>query len=295
MKKFLYTSLVALAGFFAVSCQQEHIEVVYDPAAVTVQTLGEFADVVLDKDGEKIVTTFAPADFKLAVATAYQLNASASSDMANKVKVSASIDIDEKGLGTISIKQTDLNALVYALGGVADEPMTLYFQLSASVATDKKAAIGATTKESNIVSAVFTPYPTVVKDVTLYDHVWVIGSSASVGSWSFEKVYQYLYDYEKKGETFTGLIDLPAASSSPVPATGMMQPSTGGPKPRPKRRRPRPSPCWLTAAPRISSATATVTISSPWTVLPWFSPRSTASTTWVSWVPSMDGLPMTPT
>jgi len=214
MKKFLYTSLVALAGFFAVSCQQEHIEVVYDPAAVTVQTLGEFADVVLDKDGEKIVTTFAPADFKLAVATAYQLNASASSDMANKVKVSASIDIDEKGLGTISIKQTDLNALVYALGGVADEPMTLYFQLSASVATDKKAAIGATTKESNIVSAVFTPYPTVVKDVTLYDHVWVIGSSASVGSWSFEKVYQYLYDYEKKGETFTGLIDFGEAGPS---------------------------------------------------------------------------------
>ena len=214
MKKFLYTSLVALAGFFAVSCQQEHIEVVYDPAAVTVQTLGEIADVVLDKDGEKIVTTFAPADFKLTVATTYQLNASASSDMADKVKVSASIDIDEKGLGTISIKQADLNALVYALGGAAEEPMTIYFQLSASVATDKKAAIGATTKESNIISAVFTPYATVVKDVTLYDHVWVIGSSASVGSWSFEKVYQYLYDYEKKGETFTGLIDFGEAGPS---------------------------------------------------------------------------------
>ena len=214
MKKFLYTSLLALAGFFAASCQQEHIEVVYDPAAVTVQTLGEFSDVVLAKDGDKIVTTFAPADFKLAVATTYQLNASASSDMAGKVKVTSSIEIDEKGLGTISIKQADLNALVYAFGGVADEPMTLYFQLSASVATDKKAAIGVTTKESNIVSAVFTPYATVVKDVTLYDHVWVIGASASVGAWSFEKVYQYLYDYEKKGETFTGLIDFGEAGAS---------------------------------------------------------------------------------
>ena len=207
MKKLFYTSLVALAGLFAASCQQEHIEVVYDPAAVTAQTLGEFADVELSKDGEKIVTTFAPADFKLAVASTYQLNASLSSDMADKVKVTSSISIDEKGLGSISITQPNLNSLLYSLGGVAGEPMTLYFQLSASIATDKKAAIGATTKESNIVSAVFTPYATVVKDVTLYPHVYPIGGSAKMGSWSHDKVYQFLYDYDKSGDVYTGLLD----------------------------------------------------------------------------------------
>ena len=69
MKKLLYTSLIALAGLFAVSCQQEHIEVTYNPANVTVQTLGVFADAELSADGDALTTTFNPADFKVKVAS----------------------------------------------------------------------------------------------------------------------------------------------------------------------------------------------------------------------------------
>ena len=89
MKKLLYTSLIALAGLFAASCQQEHIEVVYDPANVTVQTLGVFADAELAADGAALTTTFNPADFKLNVASGYTLYASKAADMADKVKVSS--------------------------------------------------------------------------------------------------------------------------------------------------------------------------------------------------------------
>lgn len=207
MKKFIYASLIALAGLFAASCQQEHIEVVYDPSKVTAQTLGEISDFTLDAEGEAITTTFNPADYKLTVASAYTLYASASSDMAEKVKVTATISIDENKIGHISIKQTAMNSLVYSLGGVADEAFTVYFQLEGGLKNDKEGTIASTIIGSNIVSADFVAYSTIVKDVDLYPHVWVIGASASVGAWSHEKVYQFLYDYDKNGSTYTGLID----------------------------------------------------------------------------------------
>lgn len=207
MKKLLYTSLIALAGLFAVSCQQEHIEVTYDPAAVTAQTLGVFADAELSADGDVLTTTFNPADFKMPVASNYMLYASATSDMANKVKVSATISVDENGIGHISIKQPTMNSLIFSLGGVAEEAFTVYFQLEGGLVNDKNSFIAGTVVNSNVASATFVAYSTVVKDVDLYPHVWVIGASANVGAWSHEKVYQFLYDYEKSGNVYTGLID----------------------------------------------------------------------------------------
>ena len=47
MKKLLYTFFVAAAGLMLASCKQEHIEVVYNPDATTVQTLGNFSETVL--------------------------------------------------------------------------------------------------------------------------------------------------------------------------------------------------------------------------------------------------------
>ena len=207
MKKLFYTLLVAAAGLLTASCMQEHVEAIYDPEFATAQTLGEIGDFVLEADGEAVTTTFNPADFDLPVASTYALYASSSEDMFGEVKVSANISIDENGIGHISMKQATLNSLVFALGGVADEPFTVFFQLYAAMANDKNNPLEPTSLYSNIVSAQFTPYSMIIKDVDLYDHVWVIGASASVGSWSFDKVYQYLYDYTKSGSTFTGLID----------------------------------------------------------------------------------------
>lgn len=207
MKKILYTTLLIVAGLLMASCQQEHIDAVYDPSLMSTQTLGEIVGATLASDGEAITTTFSAADFKLPVAVNYTLFASASSDMADKVKMASSISVDQDRIGHISLNQKDLNSMVYSLGGVADEPFTIYFQLAASMANDKNQDIVATTAYSNIVSATFTAYSTVVKDVDLFPHVWVIGASSYVGSWSFEKVYQFLYDYDKSGNVYSGLID----------------------------------------------------------------------------------------
>jgi len=204
MKKLFYIFTVALAGLTMWACQQEHVEMVFDPSKVTAQTLGDITGVELDKDGDKIVTTFSLADFGISTPVNYTLYASASEDMADKKKMTASISVAEK---TISMLQKDINSMVFNLGGVADEPFTIYFQLVASLANDKNQGIAATAQESNVVAATFTAYSTIIKDVDIYDHVWVIGNSVNTGSWSHDKVYQYLYDYEKTGKDFSGLVD----------------------------------------------------------------------------------------
>ena len=208
MKKILYSFLLMAAGLFAASCEQAHIEEIFNPAAVNVQTLGVIPGAVLDSEGAALTTTFNAVDFKIPVASTYTLYASASSDMSDRKKVSASIKLDEnRETGTITLLQKDLNSLVYNLGGEADVPFTIYFQLAAAIVNDKSAAIAVTEQLSNIVSAEFTPYSTVIRDVDLYDHVWAIGASSMMGGWSHDKVFQFLYDYGKTGDTFTGLLD----------------------------------------------------------------------------------------
>ena len=199
MKKILYSFLLMAAGLFAASCEQAHIEEIFNPAAVNVQTLGVIPGAVLDSEGAALTTTFNAVDFKIPVASTYTLYASASSDMSDRKKVSASIKLDEnRETGTITLLQKDLNSLVYNLGGEADVPFTIYFQLAAAIVNDKSAAIAVTEQLSNIVSAEFTPYSTVIRDVDLYDHVWAIGASSMMGGWSHDKVFQFLYDYGKR-------------------------------------------------------------------------------------------------
>ncbi|MBR4519100.1 MAG: SusE domain-containing protein, partial [Victivallales bacterium] len=204
----LYTFFVAAAGLMLASCKQEHIEVVYNPDATTVQTLGNFSETVLTDGGADLVATFTPADFKIDAAKSYALYTSSAADMSDKSKMAAKISVNEdESAGQITLSQKDLNSKILSLGGEADVPFTLYFQLGASIANDKGNAIASTEVLSNIASVKLTPYNTLILDVDSYDHVWIIGASSAVGAWSFEKVHQYLYDYEKTGTTFTGLID----------------------------------------------------------------------------------------
>ena len=208
MKKLLYTFFVAAAGLMLASCKQEHIEVVYNPDATTVQTLGNFSETVLTDGGADLVATFTPADFKIDAAKSYALYTSSAADMSDKSKMAAKISVNEdESAGQVTLSQKDLNSKILSLGGEADVPFTLYFQLGASIANDKGNAIASTEMLSNITSVKLTPYNTLILDVDTYDHVWIIGASSAVGAWSFEKVHQYLYDYEKTGTTFTGLID----------------------------------------------------------------------------------------
>ncbi|MBQ6556844.1 MAG: SusE domain-containing protein, partial [Bacteroidales bacterium] len=151
MKKLLYTFFVAAAGLMLASCKQEHIEVVYNPDATTVQTLGNFSETVLTDGGADLVATFTPADFKIDAAKSYVLYTSSAADMSDKSKMAAKIRVNEdESAGQVTLTQKDLNSKILSLGGEADVPFTLYFQLGASIANDKGNAIASTEVLSNI-------------------------------------------------------------------------------------------------------------------------------------------------
>lgn len=128
MKKLFITSLLALAGLFATSCVQEHIDVVYDPANVTVQTLGEFAGGALSEDGSPITAQYNAANFNVTVPVSYTLFVNAEgADFENAKKVDATI-----GDGKISIEQPKLNKLLGNLGATPNEEFAVNSDLTPS-------------------------------------------------------------------------------------------------------------------------------------------------------------------
>lgn len=196
------------------SCVKENLAV-YNPEGTQAQVLGEIAGTALAADGEDLTATYDPAAFSVTSPVAYDFYlAPAGSE--EGAKLASTIKN-----GTITFKQKDLNSAILNLGGVADEAISLDFWLVGYLCTDKGAAIAGTDIKSNVVKASFTPYNADINDVDVYEHVWIIGSGASVGAWDFKKVYQYLYDYNKDGKTYEGLIDYGEDAASGWKITGI--------------------------------------------------------------------------
>ena len=214
MKK-IYSIAMSLLTVAAISsCVKENLAV-YNPEGTHAQVLGEIAGTALAADGEDLTATYDPAAFSVTSPVAYDFYlAPAGSEEGAKL---ASTIKD----GTITFKQKDLNSAILNLGGVADEAISLDFWLVGYLCTDKGAAIAGTDIKSNVVKASFTPYNADINDVDVYEHVWIIGSGASVGAWSHDKVYQYLYDYNKDGKTYEGLIDYGEDAASGWKITGI--------------------------------------------------------------------------
>ena len=184
------------------SCVQEEF-VTYDPEAGTVQTLGDIAGCTLDADGTPIETTFTEVDFGVSVPVVYTLNV-APSGKEITTKLTASI-----AEGKISIAQKDINAALLNMGAAADVEFAVDFQLVACLADIKGAAITddeSYVKYSNVVTAKFVPYSTTVLDVDKYDHIYIIGAAESIGGWNHSNVFQFLYNYNGDGNTYTGMI-----------------------------------------------------------------------------------------
>lgn len=204
MKRIFKYLGAVLAGTLVLSSCVEEPLVVYNPEAGEAQTLGAIQGCTLDADGDAITTTYTEVDFGLTVPVVYTLNIAASGAEEINTKFNATI-----ADGTISFSQKDLNSAILNMGGVADVEFGVDFQLVASLANDKGAAIAGDStyvKYSNVVTAKFVPYSTTVLDVDKYDHVWIIGAAESIGAWAHDKVFQYLYNYNGDGETYTGMI-----------------------------------------------------------------------------------------
>lgn len=205
-------SLLAAAAFS--SCVEENLAV-FNPDETQAQVLGEIAGVALAADGEDLTATYDPAAFSVTSPVAYNFYlAPAGSE--EGVKLASTI-----ADGTITFKQKDLNSAILNLGAVADVAFSLDFWLVGYLCNDKGAAIAGSEVKSNVVTASFTPYSADLDDVDVYEHIWIIGSGASVGGWDHGKVYQYLYNYNKDGNTFEGLIDYGEDAASGWKLTGI--------------------------------------------------------------------------
>ncbi|MCQ2185450.1 MAG: SusE domain-containing protein [Bacteroidales bacterium] len=203
MKRFFNITFAVLAGAMLLgSCAKDTL-VTFDPALGKDQTLGGIQGCTLDADAASIETFYVEADFGVNVPVAYTLYVAESGANMIERKLNATI-----ADGKITIKQKDLNTAILNMGGVADTEFSVDFQLVANMLNDKGAAIDVegATKKSNVVTATFIPYDVEILDVDAYEHVWIIGSGASVGAWSHGNVYQYLYDYNKSGHVYTGMI-----------------------------------------------------------------------------------------
>ena len=205
-------SLLAAAAFS--SCVEENLAV-FNPDETQAQVLGEIAGVALAADGEDLTATYDPAAFSVTSPVAYNFYlAPAGSE--EGVKLASTI-----ADGTITFKQKDLNSAILNLGATADAAFSLDFWLVGYLCNDKGAAIAGSEIKSNVVNASFTPYSADLDDVDVYEHIWIIGSGASVGGWDHGKVYQYLYNYNKDGNTFEGLIDYGEDAASGWKLTGI--------------------------------------------------------------------------
>lgn len=211
MKKFL--SILALAGLIATSCVKEEPFVKFDASKAVAPALSEVTGGTLSAESPAISVSYTAADFGFSSATTYQLFVSTTEDFAAAEKISASV-----GKENLSIEAKALNSVILNFKGAPDTEFTLYFRLHAYMANNTGNAISSTELKSNVVSGTFIPYNMLVMDKDTYPYVYVIGQYCD---WKHDNAkLQYLYDYNKDGSTYTGVIDFNGKAADGFKLTG---------------------------------------------------------------------------
>lgn len=141
----------------------------------------------------------------------YALYASDSQDFGKQEKLAATI-----GGTTVTVKQSALNSVILNLGGEPGAEFTVYLRLDSWLANNKNMAVESSLARSGVLSATFVPYSQLILDKDVYDHVWVQGDYCG---WSHDKS-QFLYNYNKDGKTFTGVIDFGEKAANGIKFTG---------------------------------------------------------------------------
>ena len=198
---------MALAGLLAVSCMQEHIEVIYNPANVTSQTLEQISGCTLTEDGQPITVRYNEADYAIDVPVSYTLLANvAGAGFDSAKKVEATIEN-----GTISIEQPKLNKLLTNLGATPDAEFAADFRLD-SYLVNEKGNVTTTMHSSNVVTAAFTIYET----EKVLDVVDVPGDYQGWAPSDYPKLFNYAYD----GTVFRGVVDFQCTKEDGSAANG---------------------------------------------------------------------------
>lgn len=210
MKKLFYT-IIAFAGILAASCSTDEDKLVFDPSSSVAPTLGTLAGTTLSSDGADLTFEFTQPKYNVDAGVLYALYASDSQDFGKQEKLSATI-----GGTTVTVKQAALNSVILNLGGEPGAEFTVYLRLDSWLATNKNTAVKSSLARSGVLSATFVPYSQLILDKDIYDHVWVMGDYSG---WSHDKA-QFLYNYSKDGNIFTGVVDFDDKAASGIKFTG---------------------------------------------------------------------------
>lgn len=210
MKKLFYT-IIAFAGILAASCSTDEDKLVFDPSSSVAPTLGTLAGTTLSSDGADLTFEFTQPKYNVDAGVLYALYASDSQDFGKQEKLSATI-----GGTTVTVKQSALNSVILNLGGEPGAEFTVYLRLDSWLATNKNTAVESSLARSGVLSATFVPYSQLILDKDIYDHVWVMGDYSG---WSHDKA-QFLYNYSKDGNIFTGVVDFDDKAASGIKFTG---------------------------------------------------------------------------
>ena len=210
MKKLFYT-IIAFAGILAASCSTDEDKLVFDPSSSVAPTLGTLAGTTLSSDGADLTFEFTQPKYNVDAGVLYALYASDSQDFGKQEKLAATI-----GGTTVTVKQSALNSVILNLGGEPGAEFTVYLRLDSWLANNKNTAVESSLARSGVISATFVPYNQLILDKDIYDHVWVMGDYSG---WSHDNS-QFLYNYNKDGKTFTGVIDFGEKAANGIKFTG---------------------------------------------------------------------------
>lgn len=213
MRKLLNIAVIALAGAFFASCEQEHIDAQYLPENVEPAVLGNIVGGVLAADGDALTINYTQASYGVNVAIQYLLYVDkAGNDMAAAQKVSATI-----ANGVITVSAKDMNTALLNAGADSDVAFDAEFVLTSSLINDRNVVFAESLAKSNVVKATFTPYNTEILPVDLYEHVWIIGNYCG---WDHGAT-QFLFDYKSTGTTYSGVIDFGTQAADGFKITGI--------------------------------------------------------------------------
>lgn len=210
MKKLFYT-IIAFAGILAASCSTDEDKLVFDPSSSVAPTLGTLAGTTLSSDGADLTFEFTQPKYNVDAGVLYALYASDSQDFGKQEKLAATI-----GGTKVTVKQSALNSVILNLGGEPGAEFTVYLRLDSWLANNKNTAVESSLARSGVISATFVPYSQLILDKDIYDHVWVMGDYCG---WSHDNS-QFLYNYNKDGKTFTGVIDFGEKAANGIKFTG---------------------------------------------------------------------------
>ncbi len=210
MKKLFYT-IIAFAGILAASCSTDEDKLVFDPSSSVAPTLGTLAGTTLSSDGADLTFEFTQPKYNVDAGVLYALYASDSQDFGKQEKLAATI-----GGTKVTVKQSALNSVILNLGGEPGAEFTVYLRLDSWLANNKNTAVESSLARSGVISATFVPYNQLILDKDIYDHVWVMGDYCG---WSHDNS-QFLYNYNKDGKTFTGVIDFGEKAANGIKFTG---------------------------------------------------------------------------